>query len=334
MRIPPPSSDFFLAALIIVACTAPMVHYEFFEWWYDLTRQYETWQLDEAICVLFGILLAGTVMEVRHNRRLSRALADLSASQQSLITSKKEEFQSKKMAALGQLSSGIAHEINNALQPVLGLSQVIILNAPQENPLVKEASIMIHESARHMRMIVQNILSFSRTGSSSRHTTESLKLLKDTLDFSTSVLPSSLEFNIVYKDGAETQLAVAAIQIDRTELIQVFTNILANSAHAMKDTGTITITISTSNENGGDYLRVCISDTGCGMDKGTMDRIFEPFYTTKPEGEGTGLGMSTVYGIIKSWGGSISVSSTLGIGTDIAFTVPLNINPSLLTKVV
>jgi signal transduction histidine kinase len=121
---------------------------------------------------------------------------------------------------------------------------------------------------------------------------------------------------------------------NKTQLVQVITNLVVNAAHAMDNHGTITVTATNWQptiaeaaqleiEAGGTYLAVSISDTGSGMDAATQARIFEPFFTTKPIGQGTGLGLSVVYGILKSWKGAITVASEIGHGATFTLYVPL-----------
>ncbi len=227
-----------------------------------------------------------------------------------------------KMAALGQLSGGIAHEINNSLQPVLGLSGIIKMRTKGNDEELHHFATILENSALHARKIVNNVLSFSRQDKDVLEACCAKEVFEEACEFSNSFLPTSIKVkkycNLKSSD---------TISCDKTSIIQVFVNIIKNSCDAMQDKGSLTINayshlVNTEDIPEGEYICVDIVDEGCGMSEEVSDSIFNPFFTTKGEGEGTGLGLSTAFGIMKRHEGHITVSSTIGEGSKFTLYFP------------
>jgi signal transduction histidine kinase len=328
--------DLLVAALIMAVLTILMVRYSFFDWWYDVTRAHESWELDESMSFVAAGLVAGSILSLRQNARLVRMFRKLKKTEEQLRIHEKEKILREKLAALGQLSSGLAHEINNSLQPILGLSELIKINAIQSGTTITECAGMIYDNALYMREIVRKIMIVARDGSEEIGVYKATEFLPKAMSFTVGLMPTTMTYQVVWADGINQVLDQDDIHISRTDVVQVITNLLTNARYAMQERGEIVITISTmtfshqaaaaSDILPGKYIRVAVEDKGCGMDAGTVAHVFEPFFTTKPEGEGTGLGLSMSYGLVRKWGGTMDVSSAPGEGTTICFYIPIIAN--------
>jgi signal transduction histidine kinase/CheY-like chemotaxis protein len=233
--------------------------------------------------------------------------------------------QAQKMEAIGTLAGGIAHDFNNILAAVIGFTEMAIDDAPEGSPLRPKLD-RAHKASLRGRDLVKQILTFSRKAEQERRYVALTPLVKETLRFLRASLPATIEIQL--DSSSETDLVLA----DPTQIEQVIVNLATNAAYAMGNKGGLlelrmSDTLIPSSEvsdpdlQPGTYLRVSVHDTGCGMDKPTLARIFDPFFTTKGPGEGTGLGLSVVHGIVKAHRGAITVSSQPGKGS--TFTVYL-----------
>ncbi|MCX8043482.1 MAG: PAS domain S-box protein, partial [Desulfobacterota bacterium] len=225
----------------------------------------------------------------------------------------------QKMEALGTLSSGIAHDFNNILSVITGYAQILLTTSAEHSP--EETSLMeILHAARRARDLVRQILTFSRQTEQERKPLHIAPVIKETLRFLGSSLPASI--TIEHDIDTETDV----ILTDPTHIHQIIMNLCTNAIHAMKQTGGVLRVmlrpVELTPEDAvlmpdlvpGSYLMLTVSDTGHGIPADIIDRIFDPYFTTKPHGEGTGLGLSVVHGIVKQHGGAIRVHSTEGTG--------------------
>jgi len=239
---------------------------------------------------------------------IGRDLTELNATQLQLI-------QAGKLSAIGEVISGVAHELNNPLSAVLGFSQ-LVLARQGDGPAARELE-QIHEAALRCQKIVKNLLSFSRVHKPERRHLGVNGILEKTLDLKQYQLQVA-DIDVV-KD-LDPQLPCT--MVDFHQMQQVFLNLLQNAEHAIasaKRPGRIAVRTSLA----ASYIRIEISDDGVGMDATTRERIFDPFFTTKEPGHGTGLGLSVSYGIIKQHGGRIGVRSTPGEGTTFVIELPV-----------
>jgi signal transduction histidine kinase len=222
----------------------------------------------------------------------------------------------QKMEAIGTLAGGIAHDLNNALLPVIALSTLTMKQLPREDRACQNLQI-IHESGMRARNLVRQILDFARKPEPARRRVDLGSLARSALTLVRSTLPAT----IAIQDRLEP---VPTIWADEAQIHQVLVNLLTNAAQAIGERmGTIAVELtSVASATGGPAsVRVSVTDSGCGMDAATRQRIFEPFFTTKGVGEGTGLGLSVVHGIVTAHRGAISVESTPGRGArfDVVF---------------
>jgi two-component system cell cycle sensor histidine kinase/response regulator CckA len=245
--------------------------------------------------------------------------AERKRAEEALRQSEKQFRQSQKMEAVGRLAGGIAHDFNNLLTIIMGYSQVLLTELGPQHPLRGKIEETLKAGERAATLIRQ-LLTFSRKQS----------LDPKILPLNTAV--TSLESLLRRLIGEDIQLVSkldptnGRLRADQAQLEQVLVNLVVNARDAMPKGGTLTIETAQVELTRspvyhltplppGPYVRLAVSDTGCGMDRMTQSHIFEPFFTTKGEGKGSGLGLSTVFGIVTQSGGAIDVTSRVGHGT-------------------
>ena len=231
--------------------------------------------------------------------------------------------QSQKMEAIGTLAGGIAHDFNNILFPIIGYAEMTLESLPAGSPDRRNLEEILNAADR-ARDLVAHILTFSRKSEKQMKPLLIQPIVKETLKLLRSTIPTSIQFQA---DIRETGAVVA----DPTQIHQVMMNLCTNAYHAMQETGGLLRVIVGEAEvapgvNGappdaapGRYATIAVADTGAGIEKEAIDRIFEPYYTTKEQGKGTGLGLAVVHGIVAEHGGFITVESNVGKGS--AFTL-------------
>jgi PAS domain S-box-containing protein len=246
----------------------------------------------------------------------------------------------EKLAALGQLAGGIAHEINNLLQPALVLPEIVSDRLPESDTESREDLECIIDGARRVRDIVRNVLLFARGEEARLVPLDLVAEVRASLDFVRTLMPPSIT---VRTQGLDAHPG-GQVAANKTQLTQVLTNLLVNASHATAGTdGVVTVAIETvapshelATELGLDaarlYFAVSVGDNGCGIPAAVLARIFEPFFTTKPVGQGTGLGLSVAYGILKGWQGGITARSSLGLGTVFILYVPMIDPPTIASE--
>jgi PAS domain S-box-containing protein len=224
---------------------------------------------------------------------------------------------SEKLTALGTLAGGIAHDLNNTLVPILALSKLAMEELSADTPLHTDLDT-IHQASLQARDLVRQILTFSRKETVVEEPTDVAAKIREVLQILHASVPSTIEL-------VERIAAVPPILADASQLQQIVINLVTNAAHAIGDqVGRVTVSLDEVPGERGEcgLLRLAIADTGCGMSPEIMHRMFEPFFTTRGVGEGTGLGLSVVHGIVASRGGTIDAKSTVGKGTEFIILLP------------
>ena len=234
--------------------------------------------------------------------------------------------QSQKMQAVGQLAGGIAHDFNNLLTAMIGFSDLLLLrHRPGDQSF---ADVMqIKQNANRAANLVRQLLAFSRQQTLQPKVLNVTDILAELTHLLRRLIGESIELKLVH--GRD----LGAVKADQGQLEQVIINLAVNARDAMAEGGQLTITTANVpierdvKHKGevmpaGDYVRIEVADTGCGIREDLLDRIFEPFFSTKEVGAGTGLGLSTVYGIVKQTGGFVFVKSREGRGTNFSIFLP------------
>jgi two-component system NtrC family sensor kinase len=236
-----------------------------------------------------------------------------------LVAMQARVAQSERLASLGMLAAGVAHEVNNPLGGILALTALTLEDLPADDPSRENLTVVIQQTER-CRDIVKGLLEFSRQEKSNTELVDFNRILQDTLSL---VSKQAMFFNIAVVTDLEPQLP--SVLADPSQFHQVFMNILMNAVQAMEERGTITI-LTRHNVSAGS-VEVAISDTGHGIPRDQIDRIFDPFFTTKSSGRGTGLGLSIAYGIVSTHRGSITVQSEVGKGSTFTIRMPVAAAP-------
>jgi len=235
---------------------------------------------------------------------------------EALALSEKQIAQADKLASIGQLSSGVAHEINNPLGIILGYTQLLLRNEAEGTQQYDDLKI-IEKNVKSCKNIVENLLNFARSAPSKRDQVDIHGIIEEVLAFMRHQ-PGMNAMSVETQFNADLPHAV----LDEKKIKQVLINLLMNAQHASGGSGSIQI--ETGYEAREERLSIAVRDDGCGIDPRNIPRIFDPFFTTKPTGEGTGLGLAVSYGIVKSHGGNITVSSEPGRGS--VFTIHLPVS--------
>ncbi|MEJ5375902.1 MAG: ATP-binding protein [bacterium] len=225
-------------------------------------------------------------------------------------------LQADKLASLGQLSAGVAHEINNPLGLILGYTQLLLRDLDSQSPIAQDLRV-IEKHAVHCKRIVEDLLKFSRSSGTTKTRQDLNALLKEVL----AVVRSKFELERVEVVELLTP-DLPPVTVDGDKLKQVFMNLLMNARQAISGPGKIEV--QTVLEKKRKRILVCFQDTGCGIPPEIQHRIFDPFFTTKPVGVGTGLGLSVSYGIVRDHEGEIRVETSLGKGSTFTVELPLD----------
>ncbi|MDJ0897054.1 MAG: ATP-binding protein [Alphaproteobacteria bacterium] len=332
LRLSTSTKDAILCAIAFLVLLFFFISIDLVESVFEWTRDYEEWELDEVLASIPPLALVTAWFSYRRwrevgqlNEALRNTLEELerSAAQQRAIEQQLRHAQ--KMEALGKLSAGLAHELNNVLQPIVTLSQ---LGAKREDPPAESQEKMrnILDAAEHGCEIVREVLTFAAGGSREAETLVLSRALVETVAVSRGLLAETIELETQFPEDS------GLVRLNPVELTQVVTNLVTNAADAMGRKGKLFlgldscfVNVAESEAHGlapGNYFRLTVRDDGPGIAPDVQARIFDPFFSTKSVGEGTGLGLAIVYGIVGNWGGRISVSSAPGCGATFEILIP------------
>jgi PAS domain S-box-containing protein len=244
----------------------------------------------------------------------------------------KQLQQSKKMESIGQLAGGIAHDFNNILYPILGFTQMSMDELPENHP-VRENLQDVMDGAKRARDLVKRILLFSRQKEKKLQPVMIKSVIEESLKLLRSSIPANINLQSQFYDGEDF------VFCDETEIHEIVMNLCTNAYHSMDEKGdTIRIDLNKKQPPPelmlfeDEYLCLSVSDNGPGIEQKHLQNIFEPYFTTKEVGKGSGLGLSVVHGIVKSYHGEITVESSLGKGTVFNIFLPVTDQSNISQK--
>jgi signal transduction histidine kinase len=225
-------------------------------------------------------------------------------------------LQAAKLVAVGEMAAGVAHELNNPLTTVTGFAELILDETPAEAPYRADLEMVLHEAHR-ARSVVRRLLDFARQGERVRARADINEIVEDVL---------ALMTHFIHTSGVQLEVYLGErlpwISLDGNQIKQVLLNLLHNALHAMPAGGRLDIRTEAQKKDSRDWIVVHVTDNGTGMEPYELERIFEPFYTTRAEDGGTGLGLSVTYGIVSEHGGTIEVRSRRGGGSTFSVWLP------------
>ena len=268
---------------------------------------------------------SGAPIHDAENRMIGVVVVFRDVTEQRML--EKNLLTSQKMESIGTLAGGIAHDFNNILTAIIGYANLALMRqGGNEDKAWHDDLAQVLKAADRATDLVRQILTFSRKQQQEKAPLQLSLIVKESLRLLRAAIPTTIEIRQEINSDA-------AVMADPTQMHQVIMNLCTNAFHAMQDRGgvlgvTLSETTVAHERDGhnfeltpGEYVQLSISDTGCGMDKAIIDKIFDPYFTTKEQGKGTGLGLAVVHGIVKSHDGRIAVYSEPGQGT--TFTVYL-----------
>ena len=265
-------------------------------------------------------------LKVKRNDELGHLGNSFNEMTRNLAEAQTQLYHSDKLASLGRLAAGVAHEINNPLTGVLTYSSFLLKRTNDDPEMKSDLEIIVRETKR-CRDIVKDLLDFARPIAAYKKSVN----INDVIDRALNIVASQLNLSdiVVHKHYMDS---LPHVSIDDGQLQQVFINLLVNAADAIGEKGgEISLTTRTVQQLGKEYVHIEVKDTGCGVANENLSKIFEPFYSTKDQ-KGIGLGLSVVWGIIDKHQGTISVDSELNKGTTFIIRLPVSHGAALIKE--
>ncbi len=269
-------------------------------------------------------VLATVVSSADQYQRLEETVRQLRAAQVELrarmVAQQEAEtrlVQAAKLAAVGEMSAGIAHELNNPLTTVTGFTELILDETPKDDRHYSDLEMILHEALR-ARGVVRRLLDFARQGERVRAKSDMNEIIENVL---------ALTKHFIHTSGVQLETHFASdlpwVSVDNNQIKQVLLNLIHNAVQSMPDGGRLELHTGVSQHDGRNGVVIVVKDSGVGIDAQTRAKIFEPFFTTKSNEGGTGLGLSVTYGIITDHGGTINVDSIPGKGSTFTVWLPI-----------
>ena len=297
------------------------------------------WHIARAVPIVgaFGQVIRwiGTNTDIQEQKEVTEALADVNATLEQRVAERTHELvrtaealrQSQKMEAVGQLTGGIAHDFNNLLGGIGGALEMIERHLGEHRSERIERYISgAQDSVRRAASLTQRLLAFSRRQTLDPKPTDINRLIAGLEELIRRTVGPTIELEVVVADD------LCLTKVDPAQLESAVLNLAINARDAMPNGGRIKI--ETANDHcdeatavkremdAGDYIAICVTDSGTGMESGVVARAFDPFFTTKPLGKGTGLGLSMVHGFVRQSGGQVQIDSQPGRGTTVSLYLP------------
>ena len=286
-------------------------------------------RMSPYLAIVAAILIAAGTVSWVTVRLLFKSIARQAEVELSLAENTDKMHHLEKLESLGRLVGGVTHDFNNLLTAILGQTGLLLDQATDEH--TRFGLVQIREAGQQAASLTRQLLNFSRPQTTAVHVVDVNALIGTIEVILTRVIGNDIQLRIDYGDD------LTPVELDPGQLQQVIVNLAVNARDAMPDGGelliaTKAVTVGPSHDEfaevpAGQYTKITVADTGVGMDKKTLERIFEPYYTTKAIGQGTGLGLSTVYGVVKGTRGYIDVKSQPGAGSRVDVLLPGSAKP-------
>ncbi|MBI5354284.1 MAG: GAF domain-containing protein [Chloroflexi bacterium] len=269
-------------------------------------------------------ILASVITSANQYQKLQETIlqlqlteVDLKAHMEAQRLAENRLLQSAKLAAVGEMAAGVAHELNNPLTTVVGFSEIILEELQKDSEHREEMEMVLHE-ARRASEVVRRLLDFSRQGERVRASADLNEVVQDVI---------ALTRHLIKNHGSTLSLELDEklpwVFMDRNQMKQVLLNLIHNALQAMPNGGALLVSTMSAQRNEHNWAVMSVKDTGTGISQEDISRIFEPFFTTKADRGGTGLGLSVTFGIVSDHGGTVEVASELGQGATFAVWLPL-----------
>ncbi len=256
-------------------------------------------------------LLQQTVLELQNTQQELQARISAQREAEARL------IQAAKLAAVGEMAAGVAHELNNPLTTVVGFTELALEELPVDSSLRADLEMVLKES-RRARSVVRRLLDFARQGEANRVKADINEIIEDVL-LLTKHLMYTNNVQPVVRMGENLPWAL----MDRNQIKQVVINLINNALYAMPDGGQLEVETACQARYGRRWMTMSVRDTGVGISPENLQRIFEPFFTTRGDRGGTGLGLSVTYGIVTDHGGMIEVESEVSVGSSFTVWLPL-----------
>lgn len=312
--------------MLVGLISAPLIYFDSFEALHNLTRAHEGQQLDELVLIAVVALFLLSIYLIFVANFLGKRLLFTKSEKQKLRHSIEK---TRHFVAMGKVLGGVSHSINNQLLPVIALTEEVLEGLDPESEVAQDLCV-VRNAAIGAAHILKQLKNFSRQDMAIRETCNLGVALDQAIDLCEKTIPRAI---FLYKEIEPLNVRVALSEIS---LEIVIMNLVSNAVDAIGGApGRIAVSLSFSDipTEANDMLKVhsswvtfSISDSGVGMSKDQISKIFDPFYTTKSAENGTGLGLSETYGIIKAGGGYIDVESTPGVGSTFKIQLPVLLN--------
>jgi len=304
-------------------------------------KRYHMIQKNKIVWYLFShgaVFIIGVVMIVFFSVQSLQRIKEKREAQKVMVEMETRLRQAQKMESLGTLAGGVAHDFNNILSPIMGYTELSMATIDSDSPIMDNMK-QIFFAANRARTLVKHILAFSSQNKMVKVSIRMDLVVKEVLSLIRASLPTTIEIR-------QNLDSTSMIHGDPTQIHQVIMNICTNAFHAMESHGglltltLIDLEINSENEiffkniSKGNYQQLIICDTGCGMDHEVLEKIFDPYFTTRTNGKGTGLGLSVSHGIVKSHNGHFRVTSSPGKGTTFNIFFPRITDEPAIEKII
>lgn len=305
--------------VITLLLSTLMVEFEAFEAFYEYSRSHESWELDEILLVLISVVIALAFSALLLSVIIGRRMLTMARAQ---VEFERQLVNGRKQQALGSMLGGLSHSLNNHLLPILTIARLLKSEHPQDSQIYEDLD-HVQQAAEGARLMLQQVLNFTRQEESDYRKS---CIVTEAVDAGLKLAAASMPSTVTLQKNIPESAVMCPIS--RVNLEIILLNLIMNSVDAIESKDTkigniqVSVTLPTA-QNGQTDVSIEVQDNGCGLTDEQKQRMFDPFYTTKAVGKGTGLGLAETQGIVNSAGGDIMVKSVYGESTTITLKLPV-----------